>query len=243
MSFRKRLSPESGRRRALRLALSAAGLAALALVAGCDWLLSLDTTPPTCVITAPADSGLVNGTVLVEAAASDSFGVGRVQFFADDQMVAEDSSAPYSGTWNASGLPERSWHRLYCVAHDLAGNKGYSDTISVEIVGVGQQSVFHGELQLSANTYQSVDFDATAGDTLAGDVLVTEGGTLSTFLWLDQANYQKFVANQAFTALFQRDNSAQVSLRQPVAAAGKYYLVFLNRNSGAIVCWARFVLE
>jgi hypothetical protein len=244
-SGRGRADADSGRQvpRTVRLALSAAGLLALALVGGCDWLLLFDVTPPTCSIAAPADSGQVNGTVLIQATAFDSSGVERVQFYVDDGLVAVDSSSPYTGSWNAAGLPERSWHRLYCIAYDPAQNKGYSDTISVEIAGVGQQSVFHGELEVAAGTYREVEFSAGSGDTLAGDMLITTGGTLSSFLWLDQANYQLFAASQPYSALFQKDDFSQLNLRQVVPAAGKYHLVFSNRGSGARTCWARFVLE
>jgi hypothetical protein len=219
------------------------GLVVLAVLAGCDWLFSLDTTPPTCQITSPADSGLVNGLVSIAATATDSFGVERVEFYADGTLVGTDSSSPYAGTWDASGQAERSRHTLSCIAYDLAQNKGYSDTVTVEIVGVGQTSVYHGELDVAAHGREAVQFDAQVGDTLAGDAQVASGGALSSFMWLDNDNYQKYVVNQAYTALFQRDTFAQMSMRQAVPAAGSYHIVFVNAGNAIVTCWARFVLE
>ncbi len=229
-----------------RLVALVAGLAAVAVFAGCDLLnilLGTDTTPPTCQITSPVDSALVNGLVSITANATDSIGVDRVEFYADGALVGTDSSSPYSGSWDASGQAERSRHSLSCIAYDLAQNKGYSDTVTVEIAGVGQTSVYHGELEVAARGRKAVQFDAQAGDTLAGDAQVASGGTLSSFMWLDNDNYQKYVANQAYTALFQRDAFTQMSMQQVVPATGKYYLVFVNAGNAIVTCWARFVLE
>jgi hypothetical protein len=218
-------------------------LTALVLFAGCDWLLGLDTTPPTCEITSPADSSSVDGVVPLAAIATDSTGVQQVEFYADGSLVGADSTAPYSASWDASGLAEHTWHSLSCMATDFDGNRGYSDTIAVQIAAVGQTSVFHGELDVPARSSKSVWFNATAGDTLSGDAMVVSGGTLSSFLWLDQDNYQKYVANQSYSALFRQDSFSQMSMRQAVAAAGRFYLVFANAGSAAVTCWARFVLE
>ncbi len=223
--------------------MSAIGLAAMAIFAGCDWLLGADTTPPTCQITSPADSASVNGVVPIAATAFDSVGVERVEFYADGSLVGTDSSAPYSASWDVSGQTEGSWHLLSAIAYDLAENKGYSDTIAVVIGALGPRSVFHGELNVLAGFRKVVSFDAKAGDTLTGEARVVVGGTLASLIWLDRDNYQKYIANQSYTALFRQDNFAQMSMRQGVASTGGFYLVFVNNTSSDVTCWARFVLE
>jgi hypothetical protein len=218
-------------------------LAALVLFARCDWLLNMDVTAPACAIASPADSSAVNGVVTIAATATDSSGVDHVTFYADATVVGTDTTSPYSATWDASGLAEGTWHSLYCTAHDLAGNKGYSDTIAVEIAGAGQTSVYHGELDVPARGHKSVWLDASADDTLAGDAQVVSGGTLSSFIWLDNENHQKYVAGQTYTALFQQDSFSQMSMRQAVASSGRFYIVFANTGNAVVKCWARFVLE
>ena len=94
----------------------------------------------------------------------------------------------------------------------------------------------------AASAY-AVPFSAEVGDTLAGDVMVVTGGTLSSFMWLDIGNYQKYVAKQAYTALFQRDSFSQMSMQQAVPSAGRFYIVFVNARNSAVSCWARLVLE
>ena len=60
-----------------------------------------DTTAPTVSITAPANGATVSGTVTVSATASDNVGVVGVQFLLDGaNLGAEDTSSPYSISWN-----------------------------------------------------------------------------------------------------------------------------------------------
>ena len=223
-----------------------AGLVVLAAFGGCDLLYSLlgtDKTPPTCQVTSPADSSTVNGVVQIAATASDSVGVERTEFYADGSLVGTDSSAPYSASWDASGQTDGSWHSLSCIAYDAAENKGYSDTIAVEIGAAGQRSVYHGELDVAAHAREQVRFVAADGDTLTGDVQVISGNQLSIFMWLDENNYQKYVANQSYTQIYRSDNITQASVLPAVVSAGTYHLVFVNNASAVVKCWVRFVLE
>ena len=82
-----------------------------------------DTIPPTVSITAPANGATVSGTaVTVSATASDNVGVAGVQFKLDGaNLGAEDTTAPYSVTWNTTTATNGS-HTLTAVARDAAGN-------------------------------------------------------------------------------------------------------------------------
>jgi len=221
----------------------AIGLAAMAVFAGCDWLLGLDTTPPTCRITSPADSASVNGTVTIAATAFDSIGVERVEFYVDGALVGTDSLAPYSASWDATSQSQGTWHSLSCTAGDAAGNKGYSDTIAVVIGALGPTSVYHGELEVAPGVASWVWFRAAAGDTLAGDLQVVAGGTLTRFAWMDSTNHQKFLNSEPYSVVFEADSFAQKSVSQTVTAAGRQYLLFVNNNSATVKCWVRLVLE
>ena len=210
---------------------------------GCDWLFGRDKTPPTCSITTPVDSAVVNGTVQFQAEASDSVAMDKVEFYVDGGMIGWSVDAPYSVGWNTEGLAEHSWHRLDCIAYDAAGNKGYSDTISVEVAAAGPRSVFHGELTIGANRHRAVGFAAETGDTLSGDLLVLSGARLGVFAWLDAANYSLYRTGQVYSSLYQQGDITQASLRQAVATTDSFYLVFANTTSGTRTCWVRFVLE
>ncbi|MEO0077458.1 MAG: Ig-like domain-containing protein [candidate division WOR-3 bacterium] len=218
-------------------------VAVVVLFAGCEWLLSLDTIPPECWITSPADSAMVSGNVNVRAEAFDSVGVERIEFYADGVRFATDSSSQASTTWDVSGLPEESWHQLFCIAYDLAGNAGYSDTVSVRVASASQRSVYHGSLSVSAGAYVGVKFETLVGDSLKGEARAASGGTIGRFIWLDNANYQQFKQGGSYTSLYEVTGVSELSLAQPVPAAGTYYLVFANTQSSRQTYWVRFVLE
>jgi hypothetical protein len=93
-----------------------------------------DTTPPTVAMTGPASAATVSGTaVAVSASASDNVGVVGVQFFdGATQIGAEDTSAPYTVTWNTTTAPNGT-HSLTAIARDAAGNNTTSPARSVDV--------------------------------------------------------------------------------------------------------------
>ena len=94
-----------------------------------------DATPPTVSITTPASDATVSGAaVTVSATASDDVGVAGVQFKLDDDanLGAEDTSSPYSVTWNSTTATNGS-HTLTAVARDAAGNTRTSAAVTVTV--------------------------------------------------------------------------------------------------------------
>ena len=82
-----------------------------------------DTMPPTVSITSPSNGQTIAGTVTVRASASDNVGVVGVQFRIDDiNFGAEDTSAPYSVSWNTASASDGS-HTITAIARDAAGNR------------------------------------------------------------------------------------------------------------------------
>ncbi|HEU4724856.1 MAG TPA: Ig-like domain-containing protein, partial [Candidatus Eisenbacteria bacterium] len=83
-----------------------------------------DTIPPTGVaITSPAASSTLSGTVTITADATDNTGVVGVQFRIGAQNITpEDTSAPYSVSFNTLTVPNGAY-TLTAVARDAAGNQ------------------------------------------------------------------------------------------------------------------------
>lgn len=243
MSFRRVPGKKDKGQSAARLAAVVVALAMVTVFIGCDWLLGLDMTPPTCQVTSPADSASVNGMVTVAATAFDSVGVERVEFYADGTLVGADSLGPYSASWDATSKAEGTWHSLSCIAYDAAQNRGYSDTIAVVIGAIGPTSVYHGELEVTPGVARWVLFRAAVGDTLTGDLQVVVGGTLTRFAWLDSVNHRKFLNSEPYSTVFEANSFVQTSVNQAVTASGRQYLLFVNNNSAAVKCWVRLVLE
>ena len=94
---------------------------------------SSDTTPPTASITAPGAGATVSGTITVSANATDNVGVAGVQFKLDGaDLGGEDTSAPYSTSWNTTSSSNGS-HSLTAVARDAAGNTATSGAVAVVV--------------------------------------------------------------------------------------------------------------
>lgn len=92
-----------------------------------------DTTPPTVSMTAPQNNATVSGNVPVSANASDNVGVAGVQFLLDGvSLGAEDTSAPYSITWDSRQATNGA-HTLSARARDAAGNTTTSTSVNVTV--------------------------------------------------------------------------------------------------------------
>ena len=92
-----------------------------------------DTTPPTVAVSAPAAGASVSGTTPVSANASDNVAVAGVQFTLDGaNLGAEDTSAPYSTSWNTTTASNGA-HTLRAIARDAAGNSTTSAAVGVTV--------------------------------------------------------------------------------------------------------------
>lgn len=130
---------------------------------------NLDSTPPTASISAPANGANVSGMVTITASASDNVGIDRVEFLIDANLVASDTTSPYSYAWNAATVANGS-HALQVRAVDLAGNTtsstaivvtvsgGVTDTTppTVSLVFPGAGATLSGTVTLSANAGDNV---------------------------------------------------------------------------------------
>ena len=92
-----------------------------------------DTEPPTITITSPS-AGTVQGTIDLNATASDNVGVMGVQFFIDGNPIgSEDTNSPYTISWNSTSITDGN-HTLTARARDAAGNNTNSDPVSINVL-------------------------------------------------------------------------------------------------------------
>jgi hypothetical protein len=91
-----------------------------------------DSVPPTTSITAPASGATLTGSVTVSANAADNVGVTRVDFYAGATLLGSDTTAPYSVTWNTTGVANGAYV-LTTRAFDGSGNSGTSANVSVTV--------------------------------------------------------------------------------------------------------------
>ncbi len=209
----------------------------------CDLLSQLDKTPPTCIIYYPPDSAVVTGVVQIRAGAFDSMGVRSLEFYIDGGFFACESSAEATTYWDTRELPVHSWHQIFCVATDRAGNKGCSDTVNVQIFQPTQRNVFHGQITLLNQHFFWVDFNVESGEAILGDARALPDGSISKFSLLDYDNFQKYRSGKTYTQLYEKTNLGELTLNYQFTASGKYYLVFLNTTGKTQTYWARFVIQ
>ena len=95
-----------------------------------------DTTAPAVSLTAPAAGSTLSGARTVSANATDDVGVAGVQFKLDGaNLGAEDTTAPYSISWDTTLTPNGS-HSLTATARDAAGNTTTSTSVAVTVTNV-----------------------------------------------------------------------------------------------------------
>jgi chitodextrinase len=106
----------------------------LVAVSGTNAATAREKVPPTVSLTSPA-AGAVIGTVVITAAASDNVAVSGVRFYVDGVQVGQqDTSAPYSRSWNSGAVPAGT-HVLTAVARDTSNNTAKSLPVSVVVGG------------------------------------------------------------------------------------------------------------
>lgn len=92
-----------------------------------------DVTPPSVALTSPTSAVTVPGGQLALAAdASDDRGLAKVVFLLDGYWVGEDTTAPFTATFDTYGVLNGDY-TLVAKAYDLVGNVGTSAGVTVTI--------------------------------------------------------------------------------------------------------------
>jgi chitodextrinase len=127
-----------------------------------------DQTAPTVALTAPAAGSFVSGSaVAVTANSSDNVGVVGVQFKLDGvNLGTEDTTSPYSTTWNTSGATNAA-HTLTAVARDAAGNTTTSTSVSTTVDNAAPTVSITSPTNF-ATVFGTVAVNATATDNTGG---------------------------------------------------------------------------
>ena len=147
-----------------------------------------DTTPPAVSITSPT-GGSVSGTVSVTTSASDNVGVARVDLLVNGSVVASDTAAPFTFSWNTSSLVGTS-PTLVARAYDAAGNSASSKTVTVSVTSgappsnpdTTPPSVAFSSPVNGSKVGSSVNVSVSATDNVkvASIVLSIDGATVAT---------------------------------------------------------------
>ncbi|HZH18491.1 MAG TPA: Ig-like domain-containing protein [Archangium sp.] len=141
----------------------------------------IDSTPPdAAALTSPVQGRVFGGNVLLEATASDSVGVVRVEFHADGALIGTDSTSPYAAFWNTLGAGEGA-HSLTVKAFDEAGNVHTSAGVWVTVDNTAPATAITAPAH-NARVGGIVQVSATASDThgVAKVELYVDGALIGT---------------------------------------------------------------
>jgi hypothetical protein len=134
--------------------------------------VTTDSTPPTVSMTAPAAGATLSNNVTLSATASDNVAVAGVQFLLDGAPIgAEDTSSPYSITWDSRAASNGS-HTLAARARDTGGNQTTSGGVGVTVSNVGLPGLV-----------AAYGFNAGTGTTVADASGNGNTGTIANATW------------------------------------------------------------
>lgn len=131
---------------------------------------------PTVSLTAPS-GGSVNRTVQLTANAAAGSGVNRVEFLVDGNVIATDTTAPYSADWDTSTIADGS-HSVTARVVDAANVSATSAAATVNVLNSPTINVAAS----SAEVFPSTNSTATGTGQLTFNLVtgvVTGGVTLS----------------------------------------------------------------
>ena len=220
-----------------------------------------DTTKPTVSLTAPAANSTVSSTVTLSANASDNVGVTGVQFKVDGANVgAEDTSAPYSISWNTTTVTNGT-HTIKAVAKDAAGNtrstagrsvtvvNGTADTTkpTVSLTAPADGATVSGNVTISANASDNVGVvgvqfkvdgaNVGAEDTSAPYSIVWDSTTVTNGNHNIRAVARDAAGNTQWSALKKATVSNTVSVPRSVIHDPTYQSGFSVRTPESVLSY------
>jgi hypothetical protein len=150
-------------------------------------VVKTDNTPPDAALTSPTQGTFLqvgySASTVLEATASDTVGVAKVEFYAGATLVGTDTTAPYAVNWYTGGVGEGT-HTLTVKAYDGVGHVRTSAGVTVTMDRTAPATAISAPAQ-SASVRGTIPVSATASDTYgvervefyAGDTLL---GTATT---------------------------------------------------------------
>jgi YD repeat-containing protein len=202
-------------------------------------VVTADTTGPTVSVTAPASGAIVSAVVTVTATAADAGGIAGVQFRLDGAPLgAEDTSAPYSASWNTTTVTNGA-HTLTAVARDQAGNPTTSAPVAVTVNNTAPPA---------GAPVASYNFDEGSGTTLVDRTGRGYTGTVAGATWSASGRYGGALSFDGVNDLVTIADAADLDLTtamtieawvRPVAGTSDWRTVLMKERPDGL-CYALY---
>lgn len=156
---------------------------------GNNCLVDVDQTPPVVSLTAPAADATVNGKVNVAATATDTGGIGKVEFYVDNTLKTTVAAAPYTYSWDTAAVTNTA-HSLSVKAYDKSGNVGVASVNVTVQNGDTQAPTAPTNVSATASSPTTVDVKWNASTDNVGvagyyvqrnNVTIGQIGTATTY--------------------------------------------------------------
>jgi chitodextrinase len=151
-------------------------------------VVTSDTQAPSVTITAPSLGATLSSATTLTATASDNTSVVGVQFKVDGANIgAEDTTSPYSITWDSATVANGS-HTLTAVARDPAGNSATSTSVPITVNNttgpmlLGDQTVESSADSNSSGEAEAFSYTAVATGTAGTASFYVNSGSAATSL-------------------------------------------------------------
>lgn len=140
-----------------------------------DWQSTANPNSPSPSITNPADGStyLIPTTIEIEVEVSDlNDDVTKVEFYIGNNLLGEDTTAPYSFTWEDVSA---GTHYIYVEASDTEGLTGYSNFVQV-IVNSPSVDVYKIDMSPNINGYKDLVWNNPLIPTLEANIMLVGMG-------------------------------------------------------------------
>jgi hypothetical protein len=143
-------------------------------------LVTVDNEGPTVALTSPASGALLSGRVSLQADATDSAGIARVDFLVDGVLIGGDTTAPFGLDWD-SGPEVNGTHTLTARAYDTLNNVASSAQVTVLVDNTGPVAELSAPVR-NAQVSGTVLIRATVSDPAGVDRVefYVDGASLHT---------------------------------------------------------------
>jgi ELWxxDGT repeat protein len=122
------------------------------------------STGPSVTLTSPTQGSFLRGIVWLDATATGSLGIARVEFYDGATLIGTDYSSPYSFSWRTEDVTDGA-HALSAKAFDLVGQVGTSAAVGVTVDNSPPETALGSPAQ-NAHVRGTIQLSATASDNL-----------------------------------------------------------------------------
>ncbi len=155
--------------------------------------VNIDQVKPQVTLTVDPTTLIAPGSISLKATASDNMGVAKVKFYRNFDLIAEDSTPPYSHTMFVGAGSAGDW-QYWANAVDFAGNQKTSNVVPVTISAVPISMQNKPRIDL----FQAIPAELPVGGgttTLSWKVVGAKSMTISP----DLGNVKALTGQQAFS--------------------------------------------